>query len=104
MDFEIDQAALTHVRDTLWDNFWAQGGFGMYPTAFWGVLLLYAAGLYVLRPQERFLRMVAILASMTLASGMFGTADHDPATAHGDTCSRSSTRLASTSAASAGSC
>ena len=69
MDFEIDQAAMAHVRETLWDNFWTQGGFGMYPTTFWGFLLLLYAGLYVLRPQERFLRAVAILAFMTLASG-----------------------------------
>ena len=74
MDFEVDQAALAHVRETLWDNFWTQGGFGMYPTAFWGFLLLLYAGLYVLRPQERFLRAVAILAFMTLATGAFGTA------------------------------
>ena len=74
MDFEVDQPALAHVRETLWDNFWTQGGFGMYPTAFWGFLLLLYAGLYVLRPQERFLRAVAILAFMTLASGAFGTA------------------------------
>ena len=74
MDFEVNQAAIAHVRETLWDNFWTQGGFGMYPTAFWGFLLLLFAGLYVLRPQERFLRAVAILAFMTLASGMFGTA------------------------------
>jgi hypothetical protein len=74
MDFEVDQAALTHVRETLWDNFWTQGGFGMYPTIFWGFLLLVYAGLYVLRPGERYLRAVAILAFMTLASGMLGTA------------------------------
>jgi len=74
MDFEVDQAAIAHVRETLWDNFWTQGGFGMYPTAFWGFLLLLYAGLYLLRPQERFLRAVAILAFMTLASGMLGTA------------------------------
>jgi hypothetical protein len=74
MDFTVDQTALAHVRETLWDNFWTQGGFGMYPTAFWGFLLLLYAGLYFLRPQERFLRAVAILAFMTLASGTFGTA------------------------------
>jgi hypothetical protein len=74
MDFTVDQTALAHVRETLWDNFWTQGGFGMYPTAFWGFLLLLYAGLYFLRPQERFLRGVAILATMTLVTGAFGTA------------------------------
>jgi hypothetical protein len=74
MDFEVDNAALAQVRETLWDNFWTQGGWGMYPTAFLGFLLLLYAGLYFLRPQERFLRAVAILASVTLASGMLGTA------------------------------
>jgi hypothetical protein len=74
MDFEVDKAALVHVRETLWDNFWTEGGFGMYPVAFWGFLLLLCAGLYVLRPSERYLRAVAILAFMTLASGAFGTA------------------------------
>ena len=74
MNFKLDPTALAHVRETLWDNFWTQGGFGMYPTAFWGFLLLLYAGLYFLRPQERFLRAVAILAFMTLASGAFGTA------------------------------
>jgi hypothetical protein len=74
MDFELDKAALGHVRGTLWDNFWAQGGWGMYPVVFWGFLLLLVAGLYFLRPQERFLRGVAILACMTLATGALGTA------------------------------
>ena len=74
MDFEVEPAVAAHVRETLWDNFWTQGGFGMYPTAFWGFLLLLYAGLYFLRPGERFLRAVTILACMTLASGMLGTA------------------------------
>jgi hypothetical protein len=74
MEFTVDQTALARVRETLWDNFWTQGGFGMYPTAFWGFLLLLYAGLYFLRPQERFLRGVAILASMTLVTGALGTA------------------------------
>ena len=74
MEFEFDPAAMAHVRETLWNNFWTQGGFGMYPTMFWGFLLLVYAGRYVLRPQERFLRAVAVLAFMTLASGAFGTA------------------------------
>jgi hypothetical protein len=74
MDFEVDPAALAHVRETIWDNFYAAGGFGMYPTTFWGFLLLVYAGLYILRPQQRYLRAVAILAFMTLASGAFGTA------------------------------
>ncbi len=74
MDFTVDQTALAHVRETLWHNFWTQGGFGMYPTTFWGFLLLLYAGLYFLRPQYRFLRAVAILACMTLATGAFGTA------------------------------
>jgi len=73
MEFELDNTALAHVRETLWDNFWAQGGFGMYPVAFWGFLLLVYGGFYVLRPQERYLRSVAILAFMTLASGLLGT-------------------------------
>ena len=74
MGFELDKAALAQVRETLWDSFWTQGGYGMYPTAFWGFLLLLYAGLYFLRPQERFLRAVAILACMTLATGALGTA------------------------------
>jgi hypothetical protein len=74
MDFEVDQAALAQVRETMWDNFWTQGGFGMYPTAFWGFMLMLYAGLYVLRPQDRFLRGVVFFAFMTLASGALGTA------------------------------
>ena len=62
------------TQQSFWDGFWSQGGFGMYPVAFWGFLLLSYAGLYVLRPQERYLRAVAILAFMTLASGALGTA------------------------------
>ena len=73
MRFQLDEVALAHVRETLWDNFWTEGGFGMYPVAFWGFLLLLYAGFYVLRPQERYLRAVAILAFMTLASGALGT-------------------------------
>jgi hypothetical protein len=46
----------------------------MYPTALWGFLLLLYAGLYVLRPQERFLRAVAVLALMTLANGTLAAA------------------------------
>ena len=74
MEFKVDAAALAHVRDTFWDNFYGAGGFGMYPTTFWGFLLLVYAGLYFLRPQLRYLRAVAILAFMTLANGALGTA------------------------------
>lgn len=74
MNFDKDPAVIAQVRETIWDNFYELGGYGMYPVSFWGFLLLVYAGYYFLRPQDRFLRAVIALASLTLASGALGTA------------------------------
>jgi hypothetical protein len=44
MDVDVDPKAIAYVQETFWDNFYSAGGFGMYPTTFWGFLLLVYAG------------------------------------------------------------
>lgn len=49
-----------------------EGGVGMYPTCIFGVLMIAAALVYAVRPQRRFVPLVASLGVVTLASGMLG--------------------------------
>jgi len=58
----------------MWHNFYSDGGWGMYPTTLFGVLLLAVAVLVVLRPERRFVPILAALAVMTPAAGFLGTA------------------------------
>jgi hypothetical protein len=64
-------------------NFLEEGGWGMYPTLFFGFFLVVAAVLYLLRPQPRALHVVLGMMLVTLGSGVLGTVVGLIATAHG---------------------
>jgi len=49
-----------------------QGGFGMYPTLVFGLLMLVAAVVYARRPEARFVPIQISLATLTLAGGALG--------------------------------
>ncbi|MBK9001107.1 MAG: hypothetical protein IPM35_35745 [Myxococcales bacterium] len=49
-----------------------QGGWGMYPTAVFGVLLLLIAARYAVRPEARWLPLQIALGVLTLLTGSFG--------------------------------
>lgn len=57
----------------MWSNFFAAGGWGMYPTMVFGFLLLATTVLHALRPEPRFQRLVTTLGVLTIASGLLGT-------------------------------
>jgi len=49
-----------------------QGGFGMYPTTLFGLLLLAATIRYALTPSPRFVPLLISLGILTMASGGLG--------------------------------
>jgi hypothetical protein len=57
----------------IWTSFFRDGGWGMYPTAFFGFLLVASGLLLVLRPERRFLSLVIGLGVVTLGSGALGS-------------------------------
>ena len=57
----------------MWSNFFAAGGWGMYPTMVFGFLLLATTVLHALRPEPRFQRLSSVLGIATFASGLLGT-------------------------------
>lgn len=74
MDWKVDPTIVSRVRETVWDDFYESGGWGMYPTTLFGVALVLAACLYLLRPQARLVPIVVTTACLTIASGILGTA------------------------------
>lgn len=48
------------------------GGFGVFPTTFFGVLALAAAALFAMRPERRFVPLVVSSTLLTLAAGALG--------------------------------
>jgi len=58
----------------MWSNFFAAGGWGMYPTTVFGFLLLAAIGLHALRPEPRYERVITALMIIVITGGMLGTA------------------------------
>ena len=50
----------------------AMGGWGMYPTAFFGLLMLGASIRYALQPERRFLPLQVSLGILTLLAGAMG--------------------------------
>lgn len=58
----------------MWSNFFAAGGWGMYPTMVFGFLLLATTVLHALRPEPRFQRLTVALGIATFASSLLGTA------------------------------
>lgn len=74
MDFKVDPVIVSRVRATVWDNFFENGGYGMYPTMLFGFVLVLSACLYGLRPQARIVPVVVTTGCLTVASGLMGTA------------------------------
>lgn len=58
----------------MWSNFYAAGGWGMYPTSVFGFFLLAASVLYVVRPQPKVARLALTLGMLTFAAGLLGAA------------------------------
>ncbi len=54
----------------MWNTFFRDGGWGMYPTSLFGFLLVAAATLTLLRPERRFVPVLLALAAVTLGSGL----------------------------------
>jgi len=73
MDFKVDPAVRQQVLDTVWDNFYENGGYGMYPTTLFGFVLILVACLHLLRPEGRYLPAVVTTACLTVAWGALGT-------------------------------
>jgi hypothetical protein len=61
------------VLPSIWENFFVSGGYGMFPTALSGFLLLTVALLLALRPERRYVPLVLVLGLMTLGSGVLAT-------------------------------
>lgn len=57
----------------MWSTFFHDGGWGMYPTSVFGFLLMGAVGLSLLRPERRWIPLVASLAVATFGAGLLGT-------------------------------
>jgi hypothetical protein len=57
----------------MWSNFFAAGGWGMYPTMLFGFFLLATTVLHALRPEPRFQRLTSALGVATFASGLLGS-------------------------------
>jgi len=55
-------------------SFFEAGGFAMYPTVVFGVLLVISCGLYALRADPKDARVAMVLAGITLSSGLLGWA------------------------------
>lgn len=53
-------------------EFFKIGGWGMFPTAFFGVLLLGVASAYALRPERRWIPLLVANSIMTLLAGALG--------------------------------
>ncbi len=58
----------------MFNNFFRDGGFGMYPTAAFGFLLVAAAVAVAVHPERGYLRVWTALAVATVASAILGTA------------------------------
>jgi hypothetical protein len=56
----------------MWSNFYAAGGWGMYPVSVFGFLMIAASVLYAIRPQPRTARLVLTLGLVTFAAGLLG--------------------------------
>lgn len=53
-------------------DWFRMGGFGMFPTLFFGVVAILAAARYAQKPEKRFFPVVAALSAVTLLSGGLG--------------------------------
>ena len=57
----------------MWSNFYAAGGFGMYPTSLFGFLLIAASVLYAWSPAKKTGRLALVLGAVTFSAGLLGT-------------------------------
>lgn len=57
----------------MWDNFFAAGGWGMYPTLIFGFVLLVASALALFRRDARQERVAQVMSGATFYSGVLGT-------------------------------
>jgi hypothetical protein len=53
-------------------NFYEAGGWGMYPTTLFGVLLIAAAVAYAAMPERRFVPLLVTMSIVTFGSGCLG--------------------------------
>lgn len=56
----------------MWQTFFRDGGWGMYPTSLFGFLLVLCAVLCAIRPERRFVPLLLCLGAMTFGSGLLG--------------------------------
>lgn len=54
------------------NDFFSDGGYGMYPTLVFGILALGVAALYAVKPERRFVPLVVSTSLLTLVSGLLG--------------------------------
>ena len=54
-------------------DFWMAGGWGMYPTALFGVMLVAAGVAYALFPERRFVPLLVSLGIVVFGAGVLGT-------------------------------
>ncbi|MBL8610630.1 MAG: hypothetical protein JNL38_25045 [Myxococcales bacterium] len=54
-------------------KFYADGGYGMHPTALFGFFMVVAAALYAIRGESRYARISGLLGAATFAAGLLGT-------------------------------
>jgi hypothetical protein len=66
----------------MWKDFFKAGGFGMYPTLVFGLLLLAACVLYAMRPNARQARLAIALGIVTFAAGLLGAFSGMATSAH----------------------
>jgi hypothetical protein len=62
------------MKQMMWDSFFRDGGWGMYPTSIFGVIFLAASLLYAWKPEKRFVPLLLSLGVVTFASGLLGLA------------------------------
>jgi hypothetical protein len=74
MDWNVDPQIVRRVQETVYDNFYESGGWGMYPTTLFGFVLVLMACLYALRPEPRFVPVVVTTGAITIAFGVLGMA------------------------------
>jgi hypothetical protein len=74
MKLNVDPVIVARVKETVFDNFYESGGWGMYPTTLFGFALVLIACLYALRPEPRFVPLVLTTGCLTIAWGIMGMA------------------------------
>ena len=58
----------------MWKDFFAAGGFGMYPVSIFGFLMIAACVLYALRPSPKAARTAVAMGVATFSAGLLGAA------------------------------